>query len=41
MLLTFYADEISPESPAFKDKETGTRWSIAGRAIDGPCADTN
>lgn len=35
-LLTFYADEISPESAPFKDKETGTRWSIAGRGIDGP-----
>ena len=34
--LTFYADEISPESAPFKDKETGTRWSIAGRGIDGP-----
>lgn len=35
-LLTFIADEISPESAPFKDKETGTRWSIAGRGIDGP-----
>jgi len=35
-LLTFYADEISPESAPFKDKETSTRWSIAGRGIDGP-----
>jgi len=35
-LLTFYADDISPESAPFKDKETGTRWSIAGRGIDGP-----
>ncbi|MFN3188899.1 MAG: DUF3179 domain-containing (seleno)protein [Aureliella sp.] len=34
--LTFYADEISPESAPFKDKETGTRWTIAGRGIDGP-----
>ncbi|MEZ6062657.1 MAG: DUF3179 domain-containing (seleno)protein [Planctomycetaceae bacterium] len=34
--LTFYADEISPESAPFKDRETGTRWSIAGRGIDGP-----
>lgn len=34
--LTFYADDISPESAPFKDKETGTRWSIAGRGIDGP-----
>ena len=34
--LTFYADKISPESAPFKDKETGTRWSVAGRGIDGP-----
>jgi hypothetical protein len=34
--LTLFADEISPESAPFKDKETGTRWTIAGRAIDGP-----
>ena len=35
-VLTFYADGISPESAPFKDKETGTRWTIAGRGIDGP-----
>lgn len=34
--LTFYADDISPESAPFKDKETGTRWTLAGRAVDGP-----
>ena len=34
--LTFYADEISPESAPFKDEETGTRWTLAGRGIDGP-----
>ncbi len=34
--LTFYADEISPESAPIKDKETGTRWTMAGRAVDGP-----
>ena len=34
--LTFYADDISPETAPFKDKETGTRWTIAGRAVDGP-----
>lgn len=34
--LTFYADKISPESAPFKDKETGTRWTLAGRAVDGP-----
>jgi hypothetical protein len=34
--LTFYADANSPETAPFKDKETGTRWTIAGRAVDGP-----
>jgi hypothetical protein len=34
--LTFYADDISPESAPFKDQETGTRWTPAGRAVDGP-----
>ena len=34
--LTFYADNISPETAPFKDRETGTRWSIACRGIDGP-----
>lgn len=34
--LTFTADEISPESAPFIDKETGTRWTLAGRAVDGP-----
>ncbi|MBI1309808.1 DUF3179 domain-containing protein [bacterium] len=34
--LTLYADEISPETAPFKDRETGTRWTIAGRAVDGP-----
>ncbi len=34
--LTFYADEISPETAPIKDKETQTRWSMAGRGIDGP-----
>ena len=33
--LTFYADGISPETAPFKDKETGTRWTLAGRGIDG------
>jgi hypothetical protein len=35
-LLTFFADEISPETAPFKDKETGTRWTLAGRGVDGP-----
>lgn len=34
--LTFYADSISPESAPIKDRETGTRWTLAGRGIDGP-----
>jgi len=34
--LTLYADDISPETAPFKDKETGTRWTLAGRAVDGP-----
>ena len=34
--LTFFADSISPETAPFKDKETGTRWTLAGRAVDGP-----
>jgi len=34
--LTFVADAISPETAPFKDKETGTRWTLAGRGVDGP-----
>ena len=34
--LTFYADDISPETAPFKDKETATRWTLAGRGVDGP-----
>jgi len=34
--LTFYASESSPETAPFKDKETGTRWTLAGRGVDGP-----
>ncbi len=34
--LTFDADAISPESAPFKDRETGTRWTLAGRGVDGP-----
>jgi hypothetical protein len=33
--LTFYADSASPETAPFKDRETGTRWTLAGRAVDG------
>src|SRR5207247_11151102 len=35
-LLTFYADDVSPETAPFKDKETGTRWTLGGRAVDDP-----
>jgi hypothetical protein len=38
--LTFYADDVSPESAPFKDRETGTRWTLAGRAVDGPLRGT-
>lgn len=34
--LDFYADEISPETAPFKDHQTGTRWTLAGRGVDGP-----
>jgi hypothetical protein len=34
--LTFFGDPASPETAPFKDKETGTRWTLAGRAVDGP-----
>ena len=34
--LTLYADPNSPETAPFKDRETGTRWTLAGRAVDGP-----
>jgi hypothetical protein len=35
-VLTLYADDGSPETAPFKDRETGTRWTLAGRAVDGP-----
>jgi hypothetical protein len=34
--LNFYADDLSPETAPFKDRETGSRWTLAGRAVDGP-----
>ena len=34
--LTFYADSVSPETAPFKDRQTGTRWTLAGRGVDGP-----
>src|SRR5438034_8517227 len=33
--LSFYADDASPETAPFKDKETGSRWTLAGRAEIG------
>ena len=33
--LTFYASDSSPETAPFKDRETGTRWTLAGRGVDG------
>ena len=35
-VLHFFADKSSPETAPFKDKETGTRWTLAGRGVDGP-----
>jgi len=41
--LTFYADKkateagnIAPESSPFRDRETKSQWTIAGRAVSGP-----
>ncbi len=34
--LAFRADPVAPESAPFVDEETGTRWTLAGRAVDGP-----
>jgi len=34
--LSFKADASSPETAPFKDEETGTRWTLAGRGVDGP-----
>jgi hypothetical protein len=34
--LSFYADKVSPETAPFKDRGTGTRWTLAGRGVDGP-----
>ena len=33
--LEFFVDEIAPDADPFKDRNTLTRWSIAGRGIDG------
>ncbi|MGH9360803.1 MAG: DUF3179 domain-containing (seleno)protein [Thermoanaerobaculia bacterium] len=34
--LTFFAASNSPETAPITDRETGTRWTLAGRGIDGP-----
>jgi len=34
--LTFSADAVPPESAPIEDTDTRTRWTMAGRAIDGP-----
>ncbi len=34
--VALFADEVSPETAPFKDEATGTRWTVAGRGIDGP-----
>ena len=39
-LLTFRADTISPETAPFMDNETNSRWTLAGRAVDGPMRGT-
>jgi len=38
--LTFEANEIAPPTAPFVDRETGTRWTLAGRAVDGPLKGT-
>ena len=39
-LLTFRADTIAPETAPFMDNETNSRWTLAGRAVDGPMRGT-
>lgn len=31
-----HADETSPKTASFKDRETGTCWTLADRSVDGP-----
>jgi hypothetical protein len=33
--LTFIVDEKAPDSAPFEDKETGSNWTLSGRAVDG------
>jgi hypothetical protein len=35
VVLDLYADDVSPATAPFKDRNTQTRWSLAGRGIDG------
>lgn len=35
VLLDFHVDDIAPATAPFKDRNTSTRWSLAGRGIDG------
>ena len=39
-LLTFRADTVAPETAPFMDNETNSRWTLAGRAVDGPMRGT-
>lgn len=39
-VLTFRADNIAPETAPFMDNETNSRWTLAGRAVDGPLRGT-
>jgi hypothetical protein len=38
--LTFHADPEAPEVAPFKDRETGSQWTAAGRAVNGPLRGT-
>jgi hypothetical protein len=33
--LSFYPDRDGPEPACYKDRETGTRWTLAGQAVEG------
>ena len=33
--LKLHADTVAPETAPWMDKETGSRWTLAGRAVDG------
>ncbi|MBT5926905.1 MAG: DUF3179 domain-containing protein [Verrucomicrobia bacterium] len=38
--MKFRADFIAPETAPFMDNETNSRWTLAGRAVDGPLRGT-